>query len=114
MFGLPFSGMLVFVIVSSLALGKQRAHELLVYFAIKRKMNICVFYVLGAVFAPIGIVSLFSCVVHECSRSRWRNCELISQAFPLLAQKQSADIVTQCPSSNAMRFVAMHESGYGT
>jgi hypothetical protein len=57
-FGLPFSAMLLFVIVTWLALGKQRARELLVYFEIKQKTNIYVFYVPGAALAPIGIVSL--------------------------------------------------------
>jgi hypothetical protein len=57
-FGLPFSAMLLFVIVARLALGKQRARELLVYFEIKQKTNIYVFCVPGAALAPIGIVSL--------------------------------------------------------
>jgi hypothetical protein len=58
LFGLPFSAMLLFVIFTWLALGKQRARELLVYFEIKQKMNIYAFYVPGAALAPIGIVSL--------------------------------------------------------
>jgi hypothetical protein len=58
MFGLPFSAMLLFVIVTWLALGKQRARELLFYFESKQKMNVYVFYVLGAALTPIGIVSL--------------------------------------------------------
>jgi hypothetical protein len=57
-FGLPFSAMLLFVIVTWLALGKQRARELLVYFEIKQKTNIYFFYVFGATLAPIGIMSL--------------------------------------------------------
>jgi hypothetical protein len=57
-FGLPFSAMLLFVIATWLALGKQRARELLVYFEIKQKTNIHIFYVFGAMLAPIGIVSL--------------------------------------------------------
>jgi hypothetical protein len=57
-FGLPFSAMLLFVIVTWLALGKQRARELLVYFEIKQKTNIYVFYVQGGALALIGIVSL--------------------------------------------------------
>ncbi len=57
-FGLPFSAMLLFVIVTWLTLGKQRALELLVYFEIKQKTKIYIFYVFGAMLAPIGIVSL--------------------------------------------------------
>jgi hypothetical protein len=63
-FGLPFLAMLLFVIVTWLSLGKQRARELLVYYEIKQKTNIYVLYVSGAVLAPIGIVSLlFLCRV---------------------------------------------------
>jgi hypothetical protein len=58
-FGLPFSAMLLFLIVTWLALGKQRARELLVYFEIKQKTNIHIFYVFGAMLAPIGVASLF-------------------------------------------------------
>jgi hypothetical protein len=59
MFGLPFSAILLFAVVTWLALGKQRARELLFYFEVKQKTNIYVFYVLGALLAPTGIISLF-------------------------------------------------------
>ena len=57
-FGLPFFAALVFVIVVWLALGKRRARVLLAYFETQQKMSIYAFYALGAVLAPIGIVSL--------------------------------------------------------
>jgi Na+-driven multidrug efflux pump len=56
--GLPFSAMLLFLIVTWLALGKQRARELLAYFEIKQKTNIYLYYIFGTALAPIGIVSL--------------------------------------------------------
>jgi hypothetical protein len=57
-FGLPFSGMLAYMIVIWCALGSRRARELLFYFEAKQKTNIHVFYVLGAPLSLLGVISL--------------------------------------------------------
>ena len=46
-FGLPFSAMLVFVMVIWSLRGGRRARELLFYFEIKQRTNMYVFYFLG-------------------------------------------------------------------
>lgn len=57
-FGLPFFAALAYMILVWIWLGKRRAGELLIYFEAKQKTNILVFCFMGAVLAPIGIVSL--------------------------------------------------------
>ena len=57
-FGLPFSGMLAYMILIWCALGSRRARELLFYFEAKQKTNIYVFYVLGAPLSLLGVISL--------------------------------------------------------
>jgi hypothetical protein len=56
-FGLPFTAMLIYVLVIWALLGGTRAREFLFYFEIKQKINIYVFYFLGLPLSVIGAVS---------------------------------------------------------
>jgi hypothetical protein len=57
-FGLPFSAMLIFIMMIWSLRGGRRAHEFLFYFEIKQRTNIYVFYFLGAPLSVIGVVSM--------------------------------------------------------
>jgi hypothetical protein len=58
MFGLPFSTMLMFLLCVWAALGRKRVNELIFYFETRQQISIYVFYFLGALLAPLGIVSV--------------------------------------------------------
>jgi len=56
-FGLPFSALLIYVLLVWCLLGGRRARELIFYFEAKQGMNIRVFYFLGAPLSLLGVVS---------------------------------------------------------
>jgi len=60
MFGLPFSGLLVYFATVWCVLGAERARELLFYFETHQKMSIYIFYIAGVPLSLIGFVSLWA------------------------------------------------------